>query len=386
MRHWLFILVGVGSIALIILLVSQQFQLRSLSREVSSRTESLINEIRGNAESSTAVRNNVVILASEINEILNALRLPGSAVYFAAGEEANEESGEEVSMYLRGVDALVRAWDDERRGQVIHEAEYFLENRLPSSEYTITERDRITLDISLSAGSAFSVGLEEGSEEILVLSVDGNQRHFDEVGSELVDFLVSGTDDARAILEKSFSMDASLTDLFGGVDVQAYLKDNELSLSETRSGAGVMEIISYSIVRKGRLLLTVFPDPVEGVFVVGGRKVQRSDSVFVAAREQIEAMDVRSPEEIRIGELLIEMRGITADTGFSDFLESRGLSIVDDGREDSDYYYFDLYFGSEQRIGAFGVQKFVGELYLVDHEDVPISALYANSITDVKKN
>ena len=97
-------------------------------------------------------------------------------------------------------------------------------------------------------------------------------------------------------------------------------------------------------------------------------------------------MDIRSAEEIKIDDLKAEMEQLLEDDGFAGYIEGRGLKLVDSGREDSDYYYYDLYDIKNRRIGAFGVQKFLGELYLVDHEDVPIASLKSIQSFDVKKN
>jgi hypothetical protein len=97
-------------------------------------------------------------------------------------------------------------------------------------------------------------------------------------------------------------------------------------------------------------------------------------------------MDIRSAEEIKIDDLISEMRQLIEDDGFAGYIEGRGLKLLDSGREDSDYYYYDLYDTQDRRIGAFGIQKFLGELYLVDHEDVPITSLRSIQGDNEKKN
>ena len=80
------------------------------------------------------------------------------------------------------------------------------------------------------------------------------------------------------------------------------------------------------------------------------------------------------------------MMSIIQDSGFTRFLDSRNLRLIDNGREDTDYYYYDLLDTTDTRIGAFGVQKFIGEVYLLDGEDVPVGSLKALDITTEKKN
>jgi hypothetical protein len=385
-RVWQILAIGAVAIAVLVLLVTQQVRLVAVSREVSERTETLIDEIRAGAESSLEVRTNVMILADEVNEILEALRLPGSSVSFGEDSGAIDESSEEVSVYLVGVDALVGTWENEQRRHLIGEVRRFLDAGLPSSVYTIAESDRLELDILLDAGTGFTARLEESTDRVLILAADGEERGFAGTDKTLLDFIVGKTPEAEAVCEQRDSMERALKNLFDSADVQAYLRRNELTLGVVSVGLGTLEVPSYSVVRKGRVLMAISIDPILRSYTVGERTTEQAASVFTAVRDQLAAMDIRSTEEVRISELLEAMKGVTNDTGFADYLGSRGLRLVDGGREDSDYHYFDLFGDSDRRIGAFGVQKFVGEIYLVDHEDVPISSLKAFEDNGVKKN
>ena len=65
----------------------------------------------------------------------------------------------------------------------------------------------------------------------------------------------------------------------------------------------------------------------------------------------------------------------TGDTSFALLLENNGLTLSTVFREDSDYYYLDLKNSDGSSVGAFAIQKLVGEIYLTDWEDIPLSSL-----------
>lgn len=113
---------------------------------------------------------------------------------------------------------------------------------------------------------------------------------------------------------------------------------------------------------------------IDGETVSPDQALEKLETALLQAdpRGRIErAMDSAKEQIISLGR----------DDAFRSFLEKRDLRLLDETREDNDYFYFDLLDSRGERAGAFGVQKGSGDIYLADSEDVILGSLKRLSLT-----
>ncbi len=370
--------------AVVLLLVFQQVRLSKLARDFSERTASIVEELRKATEAGDETRQNVVLLADETNKILKALRLP-TRTYSFENPAAGEEPAEEISAFLMGVDEVEASWNESQTQAAKDALMDFLEDALASQTYTITDYDTTSFDILVSGDKAFSVtAAADGSA--VVTSITGRKNSFSAPGDGLVETVISMTIDAQAVIAKKNEMEKTLVGVIESSKDDEYFVSMSMVFNWGTQLIGDVTVKSAVVVRKGATLLEVYPDPEKDVFIVAGDEVLKSVELVAEIKNRLRDMDIRSHEEIKIDELKIEMTKLIEDNGFTGFIEARGLRLVDLAREDTDYYYYDIYDGENNRIGAFGIQKFLCELYLVDFEDVPITSIKTIQDDGVKKN
>ena len=375
---------GVLVAAAVILLVIQQARLTKLSGELSERTAYIVEELRKAAESGDETRQNVILLADETNRILRALRLPARQFSFGTSDEG-EAPSEEVSAYLLGVDEIESSWKEKQSQAVKENLWAFLSESLQSAPYALSEPDPTSIRILISGEKAFDVGVEEDGT-ITLKAVNGELETFTAADGKLVDSILAMAPAVVTIIEKKNEMENMLRSAIDEVVDDEYFISRNIVLDWGSYSIGDIEVVSAGIVRKGSLLLTMYPDPLKNAFIVGGKELPSADQLLTETKILLDEIDIRSVEEKKIDQLKNEMAELLEDSGFNGFIEGRGLRLLDKKREDTDYYYYDLYDAKDNRIGAFGIQKFLGELYMVDHEDVPISAIKTLQVGEVKKN
>ena len=96
--------------------------------------------------------------------------------------------------------------------------------------------------------------------------------------------------------------------------------------------------------------------------------------------------DIRTLDEKRIEKSRNDLDILADDSSFTAYLTDKGFSLSSAVREDNDYFYYDIVSNdSGLKIGSFAVHKVTGEIYLTDHEEVPLSSLNMFSTVQVKK-
>ncbi len=373
-----------GGVAFESLLLFQQVRIIKLTRDLTGRTGGIVEELRKNAEAGEEIRQNVILLAEETNNILEALRLPKKTFSFEkqAGIKA---ASEEVSTYLLGVDEIESAWKESQAKKTKERIKGLLKDSLNLRIYSLSDYDGTSFDILVSGVKVFNVRADSEGRAIIT-SITGKQQSFPLPGDALVESIVAMTPGAKSFIEKTGEMEEALAYEIETAKEDAYFKSAGIVFDWRTQPIGEIIVRTSAVVRKGVTLLDVYPDPENDVFIIGSEAVSRPKELISEIKKALEKMDLRSREEMKIDELKSELTKLVEDKGFAGFIEGRGLRLINSGREDSDYYYYDIYSEGNIRIGAFGIQKFLGELYLVDHEDIPINSIKTILDDDVKKN
>jgi hypothetical protein len=126
---------------------------------------------------------------------------------------------------------------------------------------------------------------------------------------------------------------------------------------------------------QGRVLLSLGIDRSSAAWSFEGQSYSNSLQLSQAVIERLEAFDLRPKEEILTEQGSLEISRLLDDEGFLAYLKNSKLKLSDIPREDLYYLYYDLSNTDDQLIGSLAVQKNVGEIYLMDKDDVIITSL-----------
>jgi hypothetical protein len=375
---------GAALAAIVLLLVSQQVRLSKLAQNLSERTGAIVEELRTKSEASDETRQNVILLAEDTNKILEALRLPQRTLSFEDSVEG-EDPIEEISAFLVGVDEIEAAWNKSRSSAARANLADFLKNSLTPQLYTIANLDSESIDVLITGDKAFNITTaQDGS--IALTAITKKQKSFPAASGELVESIIAMTSDVQSFIAMKKEMEQALELSIESAQSDDYFASMNVVFDWSTQTVGDAVVKAANIVRKGTTLLKVYPNPEEKVFSIAEDEVSNPNDILNKIKSSLAAMDIRSREEVKIDDLRIEMTKLIDDKGFVGFIDGRGLRLVNSEREDTDYFYYDIYDEGNSRIGAFGIQKFLGELYLMDHEDIPITSIKTIQDNDVKKN
>ena len=94
--------------------------------------------------------------------------------------------------------------------------------------------------------------------------------------------------------------------------------------------------------------------------------------------------DIRTSDEKRIDQSMNDLQNLLNDESFVSYLADKGYRLSEKTREDNDYFYYDiLSLDDNSKIGSYAVHKVSGDIYLTDHEEIPISSI--QSFNSIKK-
>ncbi len=105
------------------------------------------------------------------------------------------------------------------------------------------------------------------------------------------------------------------------------------------------------------------------------------------AMKAVDRIDPRSDREKRVGQAQDFLTGLFAHPDLRRLLQSQGLGIQSDPRENEYFYYYDIT-KSGDKIGCFAVDKYSAEIYMTDKDEVQIGSFrgLTGVETIVKKN
>lgn len=325
-------------------------------------------------------------MASDLNETRSVLFLPPGQYSFDGETEDTEAELNNLPFFL-GVDTILE--------QKNRTEEMIAFNSFISSDgfHTLIRDLAFTLQEETDAAYLLikqeqpygEVFLDElGS--ISLSALNGKTLSLEAFDERAERFLKQMDLDMSNHYKKHEEMVLSLGELLKKQDLQEFLKTRGLSpvfpeKTETRTEG-------YLKARDGRIVLRFSVNKKSNLFTLAEMDVDTLDTFERLLRRSIETLDVRTAEEMRIDQGKQRILDLRQDAGFITYLEEKGLSLSQEAREDNDYFYYDLQQDDGTVVGSFAVQKMIGEIYLMDEDDVPIASLKRQEASgeDEKKN
>ncbi len=352
--------------------------------------DAVLRESRSNRQILDLVKQNIFLLAQDSNEVRRILKLPQKAYDLFLPEEKIGKAGEEEEQksvaFFRAVDRIVaneKATESKRRYKSFLSSKE-VSNILQSRGWQLKENGEFAQRILSKGRTFFFIRFDPENAVFEFESYTGETYKTGTVDAGLEAFLLTQDKSVAthyARVYESYRLFASLSknqDILRAMKKRGLIfrpmeeRDDEYVLTISRDP----EPIALSLVLSKK----------ENVFVLGDRKFSNFDSFMHAVAEKIPELEIRTQEERELQKQKEALERFFLDDGFRAFLDSKGLRIANEIREDAEYYYYDLVQGDGTRVGSYGLQKFFAEVYLMDSDDVPIGSLKSLQDDDLQGN
>jgi len=152
-----------------------------------------------------------------------------------------------------------------------------------------------------------------------------------------------------------------------------FIKNENLEISEIDT---IESKIFYSIHNKDRSFsIKIYLDSIDLNYRIEN-KIFDNYSNFYSSLKQFLFESDRRTKEIKVVDIAKEkVESILSAESFLSYLDQNGLTVNLKPREDNDYFYYDMLTDVNKNIGSFAVQKIIGDIYLMDPDDIMISSL-----------
>jgi len=169
------------------------------------------------------------------------------------------------------------------------------------------------------------------------------------------------------LLKKEF------TNLYKDSNFLKFLKIEKLEISEINA---ITSQIFYSIHNKDRSFsIKVYLDSIDLKYRIENKYFNNYSNFYTSLKQFLLEADKRT-KEIKVVDIAKEkVESILASDSFLSYLNQNGLTVSLGPREDNDYFYYDMLTEGNKIIGSFAVQKIIGDIYLMDPDDIMISSL-----------
>ena len=373
------VIAAVGGLMLLLVAIMLVFavQITGLSARIEKRNELLLEQVRNNSDQLDFLKQNLLLLAQDSNSIRDALKLPEQPYPILAPPQSTEDAGEGEKAdtpFLAGLDVLMRS-----RDRLISETKFRSVITSPLLTQVVAnggfgeDRSRSSGLVLTKAGRPyFTVSIDPASQSIKVDDFLGQEIRLLQIDSRFTDFVRQRTPVLDAHFRKLQEAVNRLRSVYRNAELSRVLSGHNLTLSPVTEGP---VNYSLSVLRGTSTLLTVRLNE-RSLAVFEGEKRYPNISEFVAGfARDLSSLDLRTPLQRRVDASRAEVESLAKDRAFMSLLSAHRLKLVTTPREDSDYYYYDIEDSQGHRIGSFGVEKRVGEIDLLDSQNVLVSTL-----------
>ena len=152
-----------------------------------------------------------------------------------------------------------------------------------------------------------------------------------------------------------------------------FIKNENLEISNLKT---ISNNIFYSITNKDKSFnLNLYLDSSTLNFKIDSHESNNYSDFYKYLMKFLIESDKRT-EEIKVVDIAkTKVETILNEDSFLSYIEQNNLNINLTPREDNDYFYYDILKADKKPIGSFAVQKIIGDIYLMDPDDIMISSL-----------
>jgi hypothetical protein len=362
------------------------FRVSALSRETAVIKDSITLNTRTNKETIESLRQNSVLLSRDLNRVHSLLNLPKTKYPLITSEETPEKTEEEEN-YLAFLKAIQTLMQHEKHKVFI---EQFTET-IKRNDFRRIVEDlslellRVRKDLALLKKNGITYFELFGNPEEDVVTVSaftGDKKDFSTTSERseepfvhskaIGDFIASTYRDIEQVRKRSESLKSLLLGLKEKEDVVRLINEKNLLWGSLQ--VFEKEYLLPIKTKDGRTILEPGINRSLGTFLLE-REFSDFDTFLSAFIQKLDDLDGRTDEEKSLDAAFDLIKSIIKKGGVENVLDSYGLKVRSQTRDDDDYYYFDILSTENNHIGAFAVLKKEGEIYLTDSDDIVISSI-----------
>jgi LCP family protein required for cell wall assembly len=383
-----------AAILVVILLGITLVQARSISRvsaQVASLREGLQEEVEQQNRVGLIVESNQRTVTRHLQEVRRLLNLSPGTYRFpetdqasesgtAGGNDSTSDDGAaneryRVDLFFAGIDRIAAEQElTTLETRLAGEVPAVLGPRLAefSRELTLRDTGRLRWEISGDTGEpwvqiragtdGFSVSAAMG-EDIRVENLPALATIVSERINEM-DRRVTAFDTAREQIDELLNS-PELTDALTSRSLLPGPRDED-------DGTVIYSFVT-DLTGDTAFTASVTRDP--PLFSVDGSSVDTFDAFRDELRSRIADSDPRTAAQKATEASFQRIRDVGTSEPFEAFLTERDLTLSTEPRETLDFFLFDLERSDGTRFGAFAVQKGLGEIYLMDADEIVITRL-----------
>ena len=378
-------------IPVILLLIS----LAGIYKRTGSIENRIITENTANSEQIEIIKKNLIQMSSDINQTRNLVGLPESDYSFDDNDEKSDDKSNSPdsnnTVYYKSFEFLINHFKEVellKKLSAIIDSKTFI-NAVEKNYLHILEKDNSYILADIKSNSEIFRFYADNSENAAVL-----EPPFENLSKgiftsfspdETAAFL---TDNTPAVIKQYSILNKNIDamkNILNDYSVKTYLSQKKLYLDNFTSGN---ESTSINIKRESGIKIAgIILNHSSNIFNFCGKDYNTFQSLKNDLLKINQICDIRTFDEKRIDQSKKDLEMLTSDESFTSYLSDKGFLFSDMIREDSDYFYYDILSKNRNSIiGSFAVHKVSGEIYLTDHEEIPLSSINRFSSISKKKN
>ena len=378
-------------IPVILLLIS----LAGIYKRTGSIENRIITENTANSEQIEIIKKNLIQMSSDINQTRNLVGLPESDYSFDDNDEKSDDKSNSPdsnnTVYYKSFEFLINHFKEVellKKLSAIIDSKTFI-NAVEKNYLHILEKDNSYILADIKSNSEIFMLYADNSENAAVLKPPFENMSKGVFSSfspdEAAAFL---TDNTPAVIKQYSILNKNIDNMkniINDYSVKTYLSQKKLYLDNFTSGN---ESTSINIKRESGIKIAgIILNHSSNIFNFCGKDYNTFQSLKNDLLKINQICDIRTFDEKRIDQSKKDLEMLTSDESFTSYLSDKGFLFSDMIREDSDYFYYDILSKNRKSIiGSFAVHKVSGEIYLTDHEEIPLSSINRFSSISKKKN
>ena len=368
---------------LFILLIIIAIQFSILSGKYDRQITMLSTEIEDNNRKYILLEDDVRSINEGSNEVRRILSLPMSDLSISDSEKTivNPEGSDDNLAFYNAVDYIIIHSDKTQMEIDFHDllysdgvTEYLLKKKLQ-----IIKTGPSSYELLKSHNFYFKVKTDSPrNPNIEISSILSSQESF--LLKEIIDnnsLLFSYIDHELSLLDQHYSNYDLLQNDFENLTydrpLNTYLDSESLKLSELKSDRSGY----YYIINNNDMTFSIklALDCLSLQFTIGDSKFDKYPNFYTALIQILKDSDKRTGEIRLVDTAKLKVESVLGDEAFKAYLKQSNFKVNLISREDNDYFYYDITDKKDELIGSFAVQKIIGDIYLMDSEDIMISSL-----------
>jgi len=357
---------------LIMSLILMGSRISRLSDSIESQKSLMIDESTGYRENDDYFNQMSRMLSLELNQTRASLGLPVTEYpVLSDGQDVSTEDDSKDSVFYDSINVLIKAEEDNRSSAAIGN---FLRSQLIEDFLSQENFETVKLTDTktrIEWNDMMVVTIEASSEnEIVLNNFSGESLKIRAASNETVFFI----ENSLKSLEKKISAKNLMSDYFDEIVSDKTVKElcgENIIINRLEDGSLLFNTGLNN--NEIRLQVTDLPEPV--FRMSGSGDFTENQVVYSELLKRLKSFDLRTEEAVLIDNSKKEIEQILGDDDFVQYLEGLDFKISPVIREDNDYIYYDILHSDESRLGSFSILKKLGDIYLIDADEVPISSL-----------